>query len=170
MAWKVIGKYFRRYPAQEKVAKLMLEYGLCVREGEDRGVYCRDIRIPAKRIAEACGVDRRMVLKTVETILEKPGLRKVYTNLNSTAFLADVAPAMGWGVVEIIPEDAAMPGIVAGVTGVAAKRGISVRQCIAEDPEFSEKAKLYVVTEKPVPPELIPEMGKVRGVKAVTVR
>ena len=41
--------------------------------------------------------------------------------LQPTCHLKEVAPQMNWGVVEIIPIDASMPGILASVSSIIAK-------------------------------------------------
>ena len=41
--WDLLTKYFQRYPAQSRVAQLLLRYGLSVRNGR---VYCDSIAIP----------------------------------------------------------------------------------------------------------------------------
>ncbi len=164
--WKAIEKHFRAFPAQAKVAALFLQTGLSVRKGK---VYCNEIEVPALRIAKACKVDRRAVNATVKTISKEQELNAIYCNLKATAFFSEVAPSLKAGVIEIIPRNAAMPGIVADVTRIIAEMKISIRQCIAEEPAFVEKPKLFVITEKPVPPYALEELKKAKGVKSITV-
>lgn len=164
--WYAIKKYFEEYPAQEKVAKLILGLGLSVR---DKKIFCGQIAIPPQGVARAAGVDRRAVTATVNTILKKKELGEVYRNLKSTPFFSEVAPAMKWGVVEIVPVNASMPNILAGISNVIGGMGISIRQCITEDPEFAEEAKLFVITENIIPPEAIPKLRRVKGVKSITI-
>ena len=164
--WQPIRKHFKDYPAQEKVAKLLLEVGISVRNNK---AYCNEIEVPPIRIASAAGVDRRAVTATISTITKKKQLRQVFSNLKTTAFFKDVATTIGAGLIEIIPTDPAKVGVIAGVTKLIADTGISVRQCVTEDPEFSERAKLYIITEKPVPGKLIPKIKKVPGVSSVVL-
>jgi uncharacterized protein len=93
----------------------------------------------------------------------------VFGRLRPTAMLRDVAPVMGWSAIEIIPNNAQTVGIVADVTGVIAKAGISIRQTIVSDPDLSAEPRLYVITEAPVPPEIIPEIKACRGVKSILI-
>ncbi|UCF12397.1 MAG: ACT domain-containing protein [Thermoplasmatales archaeon] len=74
---------------------------------------------------------------------------------------------MNWGVVEIIPEDPSMPGILADVATIIANNNISIRQSIVDDFEISEEPRLFIVTEKLIPGSLIPKIRKTKGVKAV---
>ncbi|MEM0449117.1 MAG: regulator of amino acid metabolism, contains ACT domain protein [Methanomassiliicoccales archaeon] len=164
--WSSLSKYFGRFPSQAKVARMLLELGLRVSNGS---VYCGDIELSDSAIGRAAGVDRRIVRSTVETIESNPELISVFGKLRSTAMLKDVAPVMGWSAIEIIPVNAQIVGIVADVTGVIAKAGISIRQTIVSDPELSTEPRLYVITEAPVPPEIIPDIKACRGVKSILI-
>ncbi|HVL86615.1 MAG TPA: hypothetical protein VM681_01205 [Candidatus Thermoplasmatota archaeon] len=165
--WHLITKYFHRYPAQARVAQLLLQCGLSVRED---GIYCDRIAVPDTSLARAAGVDRRVIAATVETIRREPDLLRVFSRLLPTCHLKDAAPALNWGVLEIIPVDARSPGILAGVADIIARRGISLRQAIVDDPELTEEPRLYVVTDVPVPADLIHEIRQSRGVKSVVIR
>lgn len=143
-----------------------MEYGLRV---SDDVVYCGEIELADSAIGRAAGVDRRIVRSTVETIESHPELISVFGRLRPTAMLKDVAPVMGWSAIEIIPNNAQTIGIVADVTGVIAKAGISIRQTIVSDPDLSPEPRLYVITEAPVPPEIIPEIKACRGVKSILI-
>ena len=164
--WRSLSKYFGRYPSQGKVAKLLLEYGLRVQGGN---VYCGDIELSDTALARAAGVDRRIVRCAVETMESNDELLRVYSKLRPTVLLKDVAPSMGWSAIEIIPIDAHTPGILADVAGVIASAGISIRQAIVDDPELSEEPRLYIITESPVPPELIPAIKNCRGVLSILI-
>lgn len=164
--WDLLTTYFERYPAQARVARTMLRYGL--RVGPE-GVYCGDILLPDTAIARACDVDRRIVATTAATIRENPDLLAFYSHLEPTVHLKDAAPPMGWGVIEIVPMDAHSPGILAHVADVIAKRGISIRQAIVDDPELVEEPRLYVVTEEPIPMDAIGPIKAGEGVKSVVI-
>jgi predicted regulator of amino acid metabolism with ACT domain len=164
--WSSLSKYFGRYPSQAKVARLLLEYGLRVSDGL---VYCGEVELADSSIGRAAGVDRRIVRSTVETIQSHQELMSVFGRLRPTAMLKDVAPVMGWSAIEIIPNNAQTIGIIADVTGVIAKAGISIRQAIVSDPDLSAEPRLYVITEAPVPPEIIPEIKACRGVKSILI-
>ncbi|HWG92267.1 MAG TPA: regulator [Candidatus Thermoplasmatota archaeon] len=164
--WDLLTKYFQRYPAQSRVAMTLLKHGLSVR---DDGIYCADIAIPDTALARACNVDRRIIAATVDTIRREPELRKVYTKLTPTVHLKDAAPALNWGVIEIVPNDAHSPGILAPVAALIAKRGISIRQAIVDDPELVEEPRLYIITESPIPMDVIGEIRQGAGVKSVVI-
>ncbi len=164
--WDLLTQYFQRYPAQSRVAQTLLKYGLSVRSD---GVYCDTIAIPDTSLARACNVDRRIIASTVETIRREPELAKVFTRLHPTCLLKDVAPPLGWGVIEIVPDDAHAPGILAHVATVIARRGLSIRQAIVDDPELVEEPRLYVVTESAIPMDVIAEIKTGPGVKSLVI-
>lgn len=164
--WQVLIDHFRRYPAQERVVRLMIENGLRIQDGK---VFAGNVELADTAIGRAADVDRRIVRSTVDTISQDPRLQRVFTRFAPTLHLKDVAPDLGCGVIEIIVSDARQPGILAGVSKVIADGRISIRQAIVEDPDFTEEPKLFVVTESRVPGELIPLLQNVPGVKGVTV-
>jgi predicted regulator of amino acid metabolism with ACT domain len=164
--WDLLTRYFQRYPAQSRVAQKLLVHGFAVRED---GVYSGDVAISDTALARACKVDRRIIAATVETIRREPDLQRVYSKLLPASLLKDAAPALRWGVIEIVPSDAREPGILADVARVIAARGISIRQAIVDDPDLVEEPRLYVITEAPVPMDVISEIRMGRGVKSVVI-
>lgn len=164
--WQVLIDHFRRYPAQERVVRLMIEHGLRIHEG---AICAGVIEIADTAIGRAADVDRRIVRSTVETIMADARLSRVFTRLAPTLHLKDVAPDLGCGVIEIVVADARQPGILTGVSKVISDHRISIRQANVEDPDFTENPKLFVVTESRVPGAIIPLLQAVPGVRGVTV-
>jgi len=164
--WMAFKKYFSEYPAQEKVAKLFLRYGLSVRNGT---IYCGDIEQSALGIARVLGIDRRVVNAAIETITNEKELADFFEKLHPVPFFRDTSKIMGWGTIEIIPDDPSMTGILARVSTIIANEGISIRQAITEDPELSEEATLTIICEKEIPAKLIPKIRKARGVNRVVI-
>lgn len=164
--WQVLIDHFRRYPAQERVVRKMIEHGLRIQDGK---VHARDVEVADTALARAAGVDRRIVRATVDAIGRDPQLNEVFTRLLPTLHLKDVGPGLGCGVIEIIPSDAHQPGILAGVSRLIADAGISIRQANVEDPEFMDEPRLYVVTEQPIPGDLISRLQGIDGVRGVAV-
>ncbi|MBX8633500.1 MAG: ACT domain-containing protein [Candidatus Thermoplasmatota archaeon] len=165
--WEEIVREFGIYPSQSKVARAMLQLGLSVREGS---IYCGEIRLSDAAIARALGVDRRVVHATAKTISESSELSKFFGFLKPVANLKDAGPQIGWSTIEITPDDADKPGILADVSRIIADAGISIRQAIVEDPELTENPRLYVVTSSEVPLELIPLLRRARGVSELTLK
>ena len=164
--WRKIAKYFNKYPKRKKLAQKLLEYGLKVNNNK---IYCGEIELSDSKIARAFSVDRRIIMSTIKTIMGEKDLKRVFSRLKPTCHLKDVASEMNWGVIEIIPEDPSMSGILANVSMIVADANISVRQAIVDDFELSEKPRLFIVTEKQMPGRLIPKIRDVKGVKAVLI-
>lgn len=164
--WDLLTEFFERYPAQSRVARLLLDEGFSVREGD---VWAGSVGLTDTAIARAADVDRRVVRSTVETIEENTELSKVFSKLEPTCHLRHVAPELGWGVLEIVPTDASKPGILAGVADVIAENGISIRQAIVDDPEMSEEPRLYIITERSIPSRILPKIQEVGGVQEVVI-
>ncbi len=165
--WSRIEEYFRPYPGRWKVALQFIRQGLSVKGGTIRS---GDVEIPAASVARACGVDRRVVAATVEYIERDEFIRGVFENLEPRLFLAKAGPKMGYGVIEIVVEDPSAPGIVSEVTTEISRRGISIRQVVADDPRFSDPAVLTIITDEPLPGDLLTKIREMRGVDHLIIR
>ena len=165
--WNKTKHFFEDSPSKLKVAKLIVETGL--RIGNNGKIYCGEIEVPATKIAAAAGVDRRVIKETAEDILKAEDLRGIFMNLKPAGpLLRDVAKYLGYGVVEIKAKPET-PGIIAEVTVLIAKEGISIRQILAEDAEIYPDPKLIIITDRPIPGELLPKLLKIPTVKQVTI-
>ena len=165
--WKEVMEKFEGSPSQKRVIELLLERGFQVSpEGK---VASGGIGIPHTQIASEIGVDRRVVDMTVKRILGEPALKKVFENMRSIAFLAEVAPLLGLSVIIIHPMDAKAKGILGEVATVMARRGVSIRQAVSDDPYLVDNPKLTIITDKNIPGELIEEIGRLKSVKGVQI-
>jgi predicted regulator of amino acid metabolism with ACT domain len=165
--WNRVESHFINFPAQMKVAKLLFEKGFQVRENGK--IVTDGIEIAHSQIARAVGVDRRAVDHTVETILSKHELKRIYANLKQVCSLQDVAHEFNLGVIVFIPEDAQETGIIASVTKKISERGLSIRQALAEDPTESTNPKLTLIIEGDIPSELINDIRKLPGTRSITI-
>ena len=167
--WPILKEKFKGLPSQLKVAQTLLQLGLSIRKGLD-GVYqihCGDIEMSAGQVSRAVNVDRRVVIGAVNHIAGDPQLLAFFSDLVPVANLGVSSSKMGLGVIQIIPELQDRPGIIASALSIVAMRGINVRQVIADDPEMTDKPTAIIVTDRPIPAELLPEMRKINGVAAV---
>jgi len=164
--WAKLRFFFERFPAQEKVAQLMVVHGLRIHDGR---VYAGPIELSDTAMARAAGVDRRVVTATTRTIAKHPELLRFFERLTPVSHLREVAPLMGWGAIDIIPSSAGRAGILASVASVISEAGISIRQVIVDDPEISDDPRAFIVTEQPVPERLLPRIKAVEGVKSVVL-
>lgn len=165
--WPKIRESFKDFPAQLSVVEILFRYGLRVKENGD--IACGDMKVPAVQVASEAGVDRRVVDATAQRILKDAKLREIFENLEPITYLKGVAQQLGLGVVEIIPEDAAKPGIIKDVTAVISQFNISVRQTVADDPYFTAQPKLTIITDEPVKGEVIEALRRLSSVRSVIV-
>ncbi len=165
--WNKVAKHLSGHPERLAVAKVLVEHGLSVRQER---VYCNEIEISFVRIARVSQVDRRTVTQTVKEIERNPELSIIFKHIRSAGHsLKEVARYFDLGVVEITPEDARTPGILAKSASLIADRNISIRQAIVDDPELSPAPTLTLITESKIPGELIPEFLRIDGVAKVSV-
>jgi len=159
---------FEGSPGQQRVIRLLLERGFSV--NDDGRVVSGGIEIPDTQVAREVGVDRRVVDSTTEAILADPDLRRIFQNISQIPSLMDLAPVLDLTVVTIAVQDADEPGIVAEVTRRFADRGISLRQTISEDPEFTDEPRLYLVVDGEIPGDLVTELTELSFVRHVETR
>lgn len=165
--WSKIESYFEPYPARWKVVSHLVRQGLSISDGS---IWSGDVEIPAASLARACGVDRRVVSATIECVERDDFIRGVFRDLEPTLFLARVAPRLGYGVLEVMVEDPQAPGIVQAVTSEIAAAGISIRQVVADDPRFTDPPMLTVITDSPLPGELLERIKAMEGVIELIIR
>ncbi|TMT85148.1 amino acid-binding protein [Haloterrigena sp. H1] len=159
---------FEGSPSQQAVIRLLLERGFSV--NDDGRVVSGGIEIPNTGIAREIGVDRRVVDSTTDVILEDPELRRIFQNISQVPSLMDLAPVLDLTVLTITPDDAEQEGIVAEVTGTLADNGISIRQTISEDPEFTDEPRLYLITDEELPGEVITEIRDLAFVRKIELQ
>ena len=147
---------FEGSPSQQAVIRLLLERGFSI--NEEGRVVSGGIEIPNTQIARELDIDRRVVDATTEALLADEELRAIFTHISSIPSLRDLAPVLDLHVLTVGVADADEPGIVATVTAALADHGISIRQTISEDPEFTDDPQLFLITDDPLPGELIEEL------------
>ncbi|RLI27593.1 amino acid-binding protein [Candidatus Bathyarchaeota archaeon] len=165
--WSKILKRFEGQPGKLAVVRLLIENGLSIRQGK---IYCNELEISKVTVARAVKVDRRTVAQTIEEIEGDPELSVFFFHLRSAGHsLREVAHHLGFSVLEITPVNARMPGILAGASTLLAKRNLSIRQALVDDPELHPEPRLTLIVEGEIPGNLIPEILKVKGVARVSV-
>ncbi|MFP8954640.1 amino acid-binding protein [Natrialbaceae archaeon A-arb3/5] len=164
---EIMGK-FEGSPSQQAVIRLLLERGFSV--NDEGRVVSGGIEIPNTGIAREIGVDRRVVDSTTDVILADQELRRIFQNISQVPSLMDLAPVLELTVLSIVPDNAGQEGIVAGVTGVLADNGISIRQTISEDPEFTDEPRLYLITDQELPGAVITEIRDLDYVRKIELQ
>ena len=165
--WQEILDKFKRFPAQEKVIRLVLQRGFQI--NDQARVVSGQIEIPHAQIAKELEVDRRVVDTTAQAIREDEVLWKVFRNVRSMIYLGEVAPILGLGVIENTPVNAIKTGLLGDVASAVARNGLSIRQAVSDDPYFVESPKLTIITEGKIPGDLVILLKEIEGVKRVTV-
>ena len=165
--WSNIKKHFEGYNERLKVAKVLVENGLSVK---DKKIYLNQIEIPPVRIARVSGVDRRTVNETLTAIEANQELKRIFEELRPAgASLKEIAKHLDLGVVEISVVDPKAHGILAKSATILNDAGLGIRQAIVDDPELSPEPKLTLIVEKRIPGELISELLKIKGVAKISV-
>jgi predicted regulator of amino acid metabolism with ACT domain len=165
--WKEIVEFFSGAPAKLKVARLMVDLGFSI--NEEKRVVCGEVEISDSSIAKVSNVDRRVVRETVLDILGDSRMKKIFLGIKPAgSFLKDVAPALGYGVVEVRARPDAV-GVIAKATSCIADAGVSIRQILAEDPDFNPDPKLLIITEKQVPGEVVSKLLTIPTVTKVSL-
>jgi len=165
--WSHIKDFFKDFPAQQRVAKLLFERGFQVRE--DGKVVSGRIEIPHTQVAKEVGVERRAVDSTVKTILSKDEMKRIFLNLTQVCSLEEVAREFNLSVIVFVPENASQTGIIADVTKIVSENGLGIRQALAEDPNISAHPKLTLILEGDVPSELIDQIRRLPGTRSITL-
>jgi predicted regulator of amino acid metabolism with ACT domain len=167
-SFEAIMEKFADSPSQQRVIRLLLERGFSV--NDEGRVVSGGIEIPNTGIAREIDVDRRVVDATTDAILSDPQLRRIFQNISSIPSLLDLAPVLDLAAMTVAVNEADATGIVATVTGLIADRDISIRQVITEDPEFTDQPRLYVITDDPLPGEVINEIRELEFVHKIELQ
>ncbi|WP_115863267.1 ACT domain-containing protein [Halorussus litoreus] len=163
-----IMRKFEGSPSQQAVIRLLLERGFSV--SDEGRVVSGSIEIPNTQIAREIDVDRRVVDSTTDAILADDQLRRIFQNISSIPSLMDLAPVLDLTVLTIDVTSAEKPGIVAEVTTLLAENGISIRQTISEDPEFTDDPRLYLVTDEDVPGDVLNALTDLDFVRKIELK
>jgi hypothetical protein len=158
---------FEGSPSQQEVIRLLLARGFSV--NDEGRVVSGGIEIPNTGIAREIGVDRRVVDSTTDAILADEELRRIFQNISAIPSLMDLAPVLDLTVLTVDVDDPDRSGIVATVTSLIADRDISIRQTISEDPEFTDDPRLYIITDEPLPGDLLNEIADLDFVHRVSI-
>ena len=165
--WEKINDKFKKYPARMRVAEKMIELGLSL--NEDGKIYCGNLKISDKSLANAADVDRRAIKSTIDIIKEDDELYNLFSNIiPAGTLLKNIAKSLNLGVIEI-EVGSSSEGVLATTTHLITKNGIGIRQAYAEDTELQESPLLTVITEEPVPGDLISEFLKIDGITRVSI-
>ena len=156
---------FEGSPSQQAVIRLLLERGFSV--NDEGRVVSGGIEIPYTGIAREIDVDRRVVDSTTDAIQNDPELQRIFANISAIPSLRDLAPVLDLTVMTVEVDAADESGIVATVSELIADHGISIRQIISEDPEFTDEPRLHVITDEEISGELLVSIRELPFVRRV---
>jgi len=156
---------FEGSPSQQAVIRLLLERGFSVNEAGR--VVSGGIEIPYTGIAREINVDRRVVDSTTDAIRSDPELQRIFANISAIPSLRDLAPVLDLTVMTVEVDAADESGIVAEIAGLIAEYGISIRQIISEDPEFTDEPRLHVITDEEISGDLLLSIRELPFVRRV---
>src|SRR5665648_97272 len=165
--WDEIADKLRKYPAQEKVIRLLFERGFQV--SRDGRVVSGGIELAHTQIAKEASVDRRVVTSTCELILNDALLSSIFFNLTPIPSLRDVAKALGFGVIVVTPQDASEGGIIRDVTRIVSSHDVNMQQLHADNSLFVDSAKLTIILGDVVPDGLVEDLLSLNSVNSVSV-
>ena len=165
--WENLNLKLSKYPARMNVAQKMFELGL--RIGEDGKIYCGDLKISDSALAAATNVDRRVIKSTVDVIIADKELYEIFSNIvPAGTLIKNIAKNLDLGVIEIEAGEKS-DGVLAKVAWIMSKHKINIRQAYAGDTKLNAKPVLTIITEDPIPGELLNEFIKVDGVLKVSI-
>lgn len=166
--WLQIQAGFTRQKARLSVVRRMIELGVGV--SEDGRLMVGDMAVSDSALAEAVGVDRRVVRSTVNQILGDSSLRSLFTRVKPIGTsLVDVAANLGYSVL-VVHADPHEVGVISGVSSVLSEYEVVIRQALADDPDFTPDPKLTLVLDGRVPPEAISKIQTLLKVKSLTLK
>ncbi len=155
----ILEAYFKNYPARRKVAEFLFENGLSVRNGK---IYLKNVEVPISELARAIGVNRKIIYHTIEYIEKTYPLKLIFERLNPLPSLIDVAPLMGWEVLEIDVEKENYQGAFAEVMRILAENGVPVMEVFGRNLR-EETSKIFIVIDGTLPVETFAKIKDIRG-------
>ncbi|NPA75489.1 MAG: regulator of amino acid metabolism, contains ACT domain protein [Euryarchaeota archaeon] len=161
----IVREYFKNYPARKKVAELLVNNGIAIRNSKP---YIGDIEISVNSIARAAGVNRKIVYHTIEYIENTYELRSVFERLSPTLSLHNVAPVMGWEVIDIKFKKGRFGCALGELTRVLSEKTCEIRQIIGER-ELLEENRVLIIVEKPLRMETISEIKNIESVESIMI-
>ncbi len=155
----VLEAYFKNYPARRKVAEFLFENGLSVKNGK---IYLRNVEVPISELARVIGVNRKIVYHTIEYIEKTYPLKLIFERLNPLPSLIEVAPLMGWEVLEIeLDKEGYLRGF-SEVLALLSDNGVSVMEVFSRNLR-EEPTKLYIVIDGTLPVEVFMRIKEMEG-------
>ncbi len=152
----IVEEYFKDYPARKKVAELLLNKGFSV---SDSNVKANGIKIPITEIAEEAEVNRKIVYHTIDQIENNKALKLTFSNNKTRADLSNVAPTVGWEVLQVEVEGHKSLGEVLNIID-----GQEIHEVMSKDKKAS------VIIKEPLEIGKLREISSIKGINSLTLK
>jgi len=161
----ILEHYFQSYNARKKVAEVLYSNGLSIKNSK---IYSGDVEIPISSVANAAGVNRKIVYHTIEFIEKNYPLKVVFEKLKPAPDLTLLAPEMGWDVLEIEIKKEKFACTIGKIITSLYDYKCHIRQVLGDEP-MSGNGKLFIVLEGAVPVDIISKIRDVKGTSAISL-
>lgn len=162
----IVDDYFKSFPARKKVAEFMVRNGLSVRNGR---IYCNDLEISISELSRSVKVNRKIVYYTIEMIENSPPLKLLFKNLRSGLKLEEVAPLMGWEVLEIEGSKETQKFILARVLKILEDEECEIISLDSKN-MYGEVPSFCIVVDKPLPVDVLIQIREIPGIKKLILK
>lgn len=157
----VLEEYFKNYPARRKVAEFLFLNGLSVKDGK---IYLRDAEIPISELSRVIGVNRKIVYHTIEYIENTPALRFIFERLRPFTDFSEVAPIMGWEVLEVELDKELYAPAISALLVLLAEHKIPIIEVLSKN-LTREEPVAYIVVDGTIPVEVFVRVKEIPGFK-----
>ncbi|HIP88735.1 MAG TPA: regulator of amino acid metabolism, contains ACT domain protein [Thermococcus paralvinellae] len=157
----ILEAYFKNYPARRKVAEFLFENGLSVKNGK---IYLRNVEIPISELSRVIGVNRKIIYHTIEYIEKTYPLRLIFGRLNPLPSLIEVAPIMGWEVLEIELEKDRYSHAISSVLQILSENNVPIMEIFSKNLR-EEDSKAYIVIDGTLPVDVFVKIKDIPGFK-----
>ena len=165
--WPSIRKQFSRQIVRPDIVRKMIECGM--RVSDDDKIFIDSVEIDYSAVARAVGVDRRVVKQTFEQIRRNRYLYSIFSKTRPLGTsLVDLVSELGYSAV-VIEADPKSPGVMAAVAEILSRRGMIVRQALADDPDMVVDAKMTLVVEGQLSGEALDELNRLKVVRSLKI-
>ena len=161
----IVREYFKNYPARKKVAEILVNSGISIRASKP---YLGDVEISVNAIARAAGVNRKIVYHTIEYIEKTYELKSIFERLHPYMNLQNVAPIMGWEVIDIQFKKGKFGCALGKLAQILSEKACEIRQIIGER-ELTDSNRVVIVIENPLKMETISAIRNIESVESIMI-
>ncbi len=162
----IIREYFKNYPARKKVAEILANNGIRI---ENSRLFLGDVEISINAIARAAGVNRKIVYHTIEYIEKTYELKSIFERMTPHLNLENVAPIMGWEVLEITFKKGKFGCSLEKIAKILRERACEIKEIIGER-EIGESNRLVIIIENPLKMDTISAIKNIESVESIIIK